>query len=476
MARSCDVLARRQQPLEVEGPKITQFLTEHGKFRVAELKKGKDIPPELVDRMRRLEFRIFDRCRKLTEVSSQILAACQSVGSVSEDELSELLIEMKEYVTNLCDIDQERQDNLKVIVAAERDELEKFRKMYDDVDRERRTSGVLSFCGTAAGLTVGIAAMCPVTLVGVALFAAFSAAATAGHRQAAWEVQESLAKDMAAKNVPIQTACENIVGLASDPTLSSAFGITEMRRLQAAHSELQSAIAAVGLKSIQRHLEEIPNPMLKVDLQNVIYRYLAESARCFKKIQHSIRSGEAELLVFCDGEEPQADDLEAVFEDFVAAVEALRDWTKTGRTRAGKLLVDRFHKESRDLAEENGASATTAGAAASVLLISYLWGGPMGFGAAASALAGAVGVDYGLCLAPRKTPQDGVMAAWDRSEGTEEHIVTFLRSLAIGFQNLPFEQAQKRAQDLRSELDRFLQLLQTEGFIFEPCSSSSFQF
>ena len=76
--------------------------------------------------------------------------------------------------------------------------------MYDDVDWERKTSGVLSGCATAAGLAVGLAAMCPVTLVGVALFAALSGAATAEHRANALQLQESLAKDMQGKNFPIQ--------------------------------------------------------------------------------------------------------------------------------------------------------------------------------------------------------------------------------------------------------------------------------
>lgn len=43
----------------------------------------------------------------------------------------------------------------------------------------------------------------------------------------------------------LRAACQNFVGLASDPTLTAAFGITETRRLQLVHTELQSAIAAV---------------------------------------------------------------------------------------------------------------------------------------------------------------------------------------------------------------------------------------
>ena len=54
MAQNCDVLARRQQPLQVEDLKITKILTDYGKFRFEELKKGKAIPPELIRRMKML--------------------------------------------------------------------------------------------------------------------------------------------------------------------------------------------------------------------------------------------------------------------------------------------------------------------------------------------------------------------------------------------------------------------------------------
>eukprot|EP00435_Cladocopium_sp_Y103_P026404 s22_g6.t1 len=189
-AQNCDVLARRQQPLQVEDLNITKLLTDYGRFRVEELKKGKDIPPELIRRMKMLAI-------------EEILAACAG-AEMSEAELEEMLSEVKEHFTDLSEFNQQRKDNMSFIVNEEKENLEKFRKLHDDVEWERKTSGVLSLATAAAGLAVGVTVMCPVTLAGVALFSAISGAATSQHRANALQVQESLAKDMEAKNVPIQ--------------------------------------------------------------------------------------------------------------------------------------------------------------------------------------------------------------------------------------------------------------------------------
>jgi len=296
MAQSCDVLSRRQQPLQVESPKIGQLLTEYGKFRVEELKKGKEIPPEMVRRMKLLvnqEFRIVKQSRILKDVLDEILRACERAETVPEAELGEKLQDVQEYYTDLAESNQARKDNVSFILGAEQEHFQKFRKLYDDVDWERKTSGVLSGCGAAAGLAVGLAAACPVTLFGAALFTAISAVATAEHRSNAMRLQESLVKDMEAKNVPMQyletlaenlddsiarleidagkvsgrsarvkrrvdmmleeiqgiqeSACQNFVGLASDPTLAAAFGITETRRLLEVQNELGNAAGAVGM-------------------------------------------------------------------------------------------------------------------------------------------------------------------------------------------------------------------------------------
>ena len=38
-----------------------------------------------------------------------------------------------------------------------------------------------------------------------------------------------------------------------------------------------------------KNLEEMPDRSMQMDLQNVLYRYFAESARFLKKIQHCVR-------------------------------------------------------------------------------------------------------------------------------------------------------------------------------------------
>ena len=49
-----DVLAARQKPLQVEDPPVVWLLADYGKFRVQELKNGKEISPDLVRRTKKL--------------------------------------------------------------------------------------------------------------------------------------------------------------------------------------------------------------------------------------------------------------------------------------------------------------------------------------------------------------------------------------------------------------------------------------
>eukprot|EP00435_Cladocopium_sp_Y103_P029062 s22_g7.t1 len=226
-----------------------------------------------------------------------------------------------------------------------------------------------------------------------------------------------------------------------------------------------------------------------MDLQNVIYRYFADSARFFKKIQHSIRSGEAELMVICDGEEPRAEDLEEAFKEFLDEVEAFRSWTHAGRTEAGLRLKETSDKEASYDSTVNmmvggavgavGGSATNA-AGAAVALGGGAAGvaGAAGFGAAVG-VGAAVGIaklynQLGSCFGPRKkTPFDDVMSSWDDTAQAEKELVAFLPSLTWEFHNSSYKKALEKTQELRSELDRFLQLLQKEGLIFDPCGMSS---
>ena len=239
--------------------------------------------------------------------------------------------------------------------------------------------------------------------------------------------------------------------------------------------------------------------MLKMDMQNVIYRYFAESARCLKKIQHSIRSGEAELMVTSDGEEPRPGDLKAAFEEFLREIESFRSWTENARAETGFLLSQTLGKQASD----KNITGMVLGCAAAILAVASLeglvyctvqgvaaaWGTSVsaalsgqGVGASVAASLGAAGIggamagttcQNSLCAGQRKTSGDVVMSSWQDTMTTEVEIVAFLRSLSFGFQDSSFQNALQRAQDLRIELDRFLQMLQKEDLIFDPCSMSS---
>ncbi|CAE7687145.1 unnamed protein product [Symbiodinium sp. CCMP2456] len=242
-------------------------------------------------------------------------------------------------------------------------------------------------------------------------------------------------------------------------------------------SQLRNYIA--GLEGLQKKLQDMPDSILKMDVQNVIYRYFADSARLFKKIQHSIRSGEAELSVVSDGEEPHADDLQRAFEEFLEAVEAFSSWTQANRAAAGDNLKDRFDKEARDenktaaagvaaVAAAGGAVAATAlpGVGCPAVVLAFFGAGVLGGG-------GMLAQPLGSCAGSRKEPREAVMSSWHDTARVEGDILAFLSCWPAGFHKLSFSLALQRTRDLRDELDRFLQLLQMEGLIFEPCSRSS---
>ena len=212
--------------------------------------------------------------------------------------------------------------------------------------------------------------------------------------------------------------------------------------------------------------------MLKMDVETVIYRYFAESARCLKKIQHSIRSGEAELRVVSDGEEPRPEDLKAAFDEYLVTVKKFGFWTKKGREEAETNLVERFDKQESDDRRTNMVVAGSAACGAGGAEILF---GPVAAGACALVGAGVAILPKlpSLCGEPRKTSRDVVMSSWHETQKAEMEIVAFLPSLSQSFQNLSFKEALQKAEEFRSELDRFLQLLQTEGLIFDPCSMFS---
>ena len=138
-----------------------------------------------------------------------------------DEQLRSMLARVQDHFNDLIQCNEQRRDNVNGIIIEEKENLEKFRQLHDDIDLERKTSGVLSGCTAATGLAVGIAVACPVTILGATLFGVASGLASAEHRARAMHVQNSVIKDMEAKNVPIQLLGE--LGELEDVAFCSVF-------------------------------------------------------------------------------------------------------------------------------------------------------------------------------------------------------------------------------------------------------------
>lgn len=229
-----------------------------------------------------------------------------------------------------------------------------------------------------------------------------------------------------------------------------------------------------------KHLNEIQDAVLKMDFQNVLYRYFADSARYVKKIQHSVRSGEAELLIICDGEEPAADDLSQAFGDFLDSVKVFSTWQLQERPVVQQKLEEAWR------ARQYLTSKWTRG-------MCVLLGGVGGFsstfflrmstfevigGAVAGAVIVAMIVVLIGCLS--RCQKDGIQFRrlndlWQHMAVVESHILVFLQSLTTRTQSRSYKEALANTQGIRYQLDCFLQRLQMKGLIFDASSMNSFR-
>eukprot|EP00435_Cladocopium_sp_Y103_P021664 s22_g5.t1 len=180
-----------------------------------------------------------------------------------------------------------------------------------------------------------------------------------------------------------------------------------------------------------------------MDLQNVFYRYFAEIARFFKKIQHCVRSGEAELLVIRDGEELRADDLKAASQEFRDTVQAFCSWRANERSAVEKKL-----EEVMQLPQWLMLAGTATGAVIMALL----------------------GLFVRHKREMRKPP--GLIREWQKMGAFESTLCGFLQSLPLAVQSPSLAEALERTQATRLQLDRFLQQLQMKGLIFDPSTTS----
>ena len=232
-------------------------------------------------------------------------------------------------------------------------------------------------------------------------------------------------------------------------------------------------ISFQGLECLIGRLQEMPDSLLKMDLQNVLYRYFAESARVFKQIQHSIRSGEAELSVISDGDEPAAEDLAAAFVDFMEAANSFCSWRSDGRRDVEEKLK-RVLRSSRRLS----ALPWKRSAAACVCLLVC---GAASFGGALAyrlpmlwILGTAAGTAFAAlmlcCLRRRQDAQQlgGWKTLWQQMGVLESNVDGLLRSWSSDLHMLSLRKALASSQSIRCQFDQFLQQLQMKALIFDP--------
>ena len=224
-----------------------------------------------------------------------------------------------------------------------------------------------------------------------------------------------------------------------------------------------------------KHLDELKGPY-KMEVQNLCYRYFAESARHFKKIQHSIRSGEAELQVSSDGEVPRPQDLQEAFADFQQAVCGFEKWQIAEQEKMKQKLMDMVQElEDQHFREKVGNAGllglTTAAGAWGFCAVA----GAAGYAyVAAGVLGGAAGAAGSVtpnCLDGRKNKDElvGFMKKWAQSALDEKSIFEWMSSLtSVLQQNQSFTAALQSTQEIRNQLDEFLQRLQSKGLIFDP--------
>ena len=215
------------------------------------------------------------------------------------------------------------------------------------------------------------------------------------------------------------------------------------------------------------NLEGLKDLKLKMDLQNVLYRYFADSARHFTKIEHCLRSGEAELLVVLDGEKPCPEGLNEAVEDFNQAVNLFAAWAADERRKVQKILNERIqcHEQYEWIQEVQGKAVQVfAFSAVSFLLPGVCLAKAVVVGSGGTAATHWV---RGCSHATKEKTQEKLIEDLTRLADTEKHVFTWMRSLTLAFGNKTFIEALEKTQDILSIMNLFVQNLQTKGFVFD---------
>ena len=229
-----------------------------------------------------------------------------------------------------------------------------------------------------------------------------------------------------------------------------------------------------GLESLLTSLDEVSDRLMKMDLQNVLYRYFAESARFFKKIQHCVGSGEAELLVVRDGEEPRADDLKAASQEFLDQVEAFCTWRANERGAVEKKLQKVMQLRRKLFHSTCKLCAVLLFGGLVGYFVSWasrlpaLW--ILAVTAGGAVITALLGHFLGNKCETRKLR--GLIGLWQKMGALESTLCGFLQSLPLAFHSRSYTEALASTQSTRFQLDCFLQQLQMKGLIFDPAAAS----
>jgi len=293
MARSqSDVLSTRQVPVHVDRDDV-QYVSEYLKHKLATLGRGQTIPPQLVLQMKTLvnqEFRLLSTCKHFTEACQELLQACESNVALPDDVLFDHLEEVMHFCQDLQHVGQQRTENVKEIVLAERENLQAFRELHTSIGNGKQVQTGLTLADVGAlGTGVAMVATGPIAMVAVAVLGIAGWREIHQHQGAAQRMQQALESDMREKNVPIEymqtfatnlddaigtivrdgqeisgrparikrrvhmileeiqglqmTTAENLLRLGTDRALIDTFGITETRRMMLAEQHVREGTA-----------------------------------------------------------------------------------------------------------------------------------------------------------------------------------------------------------------------------------------
>jgi len=185
------------------------LLTEYGRRRLAGCKDAGLSMDELTMRVKRLvnqEYRVLSTGKRIAKVWAEIEQRLQESDEVPTAELEEPLSGLMELFVDLQDDMSARKDNIDHILQGEREKVQAFTRLRDDIGREKVQVPIVA---GAAAIVAG-AALGPVTLAVGGIWALL---VSCGHHSAACKYQQALEEDIGRHQAPIeymQTLVQNL--------------------------------------------------------------------------------------------------------------------------------------------------------------------------------------------------------------------------------------------------------------------------